>query len=199
MKVLIAMPCAREIKPETFESCVGLRVPKDTEWMVIKGANLYEARNRASHYAIDNGFTHLMWLDDDMTFNPDTLYNLILDDKEIVSAMAFRRTYPYCPVHMRVLNEKQYAELTEYPDELFTVEGVGLGVALTKVSALKTILETEGELFLPIRGLSEDYSFSIRARKHFDLWVDPKIKTGHIAPMIIDERWYKRLSERKSR
>ena len=94
--------------------------------------------------------------------------------------------------------ETGFRQRTPQGVEQDEVEGVGLGVALTKVSALKTILETEGELFLPIRGLSEDYSFSIRARKHFDLWVDPKIKTGHIAPMIIDERWYK-ISERKSR
>lgn len=190
MKLLIAMPCKKDVYTETFVSCLGLKLPHDTEWYLPKDGMIYELRNKAAIYAINCGFDYVLWLDSDMIYEPNTLINLYDDNKDIVTGIFFRRKPPYCTAHMDILNENEYAELTDYPkDGLFTIEGMGTGVALTRVSALKTILDAEGDLFLPMKGLSEDYAFSIRARRHFNIWCDPKVVAGHITTAIVDERW----------
>ena len=69
----------------------------DFEVKILSGTLVYAARDKLAHHAIDNRFTHVLWLDADMIFNDDLLEDLMFSGKNFVTAICHARRKPYVP------------------------------------------------------------------------------------------------------
>ena len=100
MKLLIAMPSLDYMHSETVISLTRLIMRLKDEGVdfdveIKTGTLVYVARDRIAYKAIDEGFTHVLWLDADMVFNDDLLDDLMFCEKDFVSGIAHGRRPPH--------------------------------------------------------------------------------------------------------
>lgn len=201
MKTLIAIPCGDQLEANFVECLLALRPVGEVEIKLLKGTLVYDARNQLMEYALKTGgYDFILWLDSDMTFEPDLLERLMedIEGKQMVTGLCFGRRPPFNPcIYKEVRVEQEglgYMPHTEnyfdYPrDQLFEVEGCGFACVLMRVDMLDA-MSIYGVPFFPIAGLGEDLAFCYRAKKlDFSLWCDSRLKIGHIMRISVDENF----------
>lgn len=204
MHVVIAVPKGRTYQDGFIKSLLALLLYEKASNLYIisisfaeepskdmtKYEDVAEKRRKLMEDAIASGATHILYLDDDMMFPPNTLRRLMAHKLPFVSALGFMRKKPFYPTiftttttrNKGVVTEK-YNYVLDYPDQAFTVDGVGMFCCLVDLSIVpklrKPWFETEG-----ITGdskISEDISFSRRLwEAGIAITIDPNIQTGHI-------------------
>lgn len=216
MKTLIAVPCMDVIEAEFVECLTRLiqRYPEDQiEVRYLKASLVYDARNQITRYAIQKGgFDYILWLDSDMTFEPDVLDRLMADiegeedgkKKMAVTGLCFGRRPPFKPCIFSKLDVKQEGNVItpisenwyDYPrDSVFEVEACGFACVLMRMDALEA-MGIYGVPFFPIAGMGEDLTFCWRANKiDIRFWCDSRLKIGHIMRISIDEGFRDKLFE----
>ena len=96
MKVMIAVPCLDMVHTGFCRSLVNLKKPPG-ETIFAQSSLVYDSRNLLSEIAIEKGFDRVLWLDSDMTFEPDFYEKLAkhLDEGiEFVSGIYKTRKLP---------------------------------------------------------------------------------------------------------
>lgn len=147
-------------------------------------------RNAAVETAKRAGSSHLMFIDNDMTFPASGIQRLIDADKDIIGGMYNARGGAGKPVVSTVkmidpATDPNMGKLvtTEFPAQLFKCFGLGTGFMLINMEVFKKMQrpyfvsgETpEGEAW------TEDIYFCKKAHEAgFDVWCSPSIKIGHI-------------------
>lgn len=101
-RVLIAVPCLDMVAADFAFALSRLVLHGGCSATVIdcRGSDIVGARNTAARMALDgdaNGeaFTHLLFLDSDMSFPADTLARLLASGKPVIGATYVRRCAPY--------------------------------------------------------------------------------------------------------
>lgn len=201
MKTLIAIPCGDQLEANFVECLLNLRHVGETEIKLLKGTLVYDARNQLTQYALEKGgYDFVLWLDSDMTFEPDLLERLMedIDGKQAVTGLCFGRRPPFKPcIYKSVRVEKEGIGVMphadnwyDYPrDQLFEVEGFGFACVLMRMDMLDA-MSVYGIPFFPVAGLGEDLSFCWRARQlDIRLWCDSRLKIGHIMRLSVDENF----------
>ena len=100
MRTLIAIPCMDMVYTLFFTSMLAMRKPEGTEVAVASCSLIYEARHTLAKKAMDDGFDRVLWLDSDMTFQPDLLERFAADldqGLEYVYGLFFTRKIPVKP------------------------------------------------------------------------------------------------------
>ena len=90
MKIAIGLPTNRGVKPRTAESLLQMVVHTKLDYHFIvstKGYHTAENRTYIVVQALNNGCTHLLLVDDDMIYEPDTLEKLLAHDTDIVGGL----------------------------------------------------------------------------------------------------------------
>lgn len=208
MKTLIGIPCMDMVHTGFMKSLLQLQRKEEVGFSIISSSLIYDARNTLAKHGIDGGFDRILWLDSDMEFSPDLLNHLIEDMDEnnldIVGGIYFTRKTPSMPCFYQkvgYLHDEEEDSVSpvalhyyDYPaDQLFTVEGLGFGAVLVKVDLIKKVQDKYGLPFSPILGFGEDLSFCIRARDvGATIWVDSRVKCGHIGQIVYTEEGYAR-------
>lgn len=208
MKTMIAIPCMDMIHTDTVISLTGLRISGEAKFAYSVSSLVYDSRNSLARKAIVEGFDRVLWLDSDMTFEPDFLQRLNKDLDEtgadMVSALYVTRKGAIKPVIFNKCGYDQtqtsagrevrpYAETYyDYPrDSLFEVEAVGFGGVLMNVSLLKDVEREYGLPFAPMMGFGEDISFCLRVRDMGKkIFCDSRIKMGHVGNHTFTEDDY---------
>ena len=201
MKTLIAIPCGDQLEANFVECLLNLRHVGETEIKLLKGTLVYDARNQLTQYALEKGgYDFVLWLDSDMTFEPDLLERLMedIDGKQAVTGLCFGRRPPFKPcIYKSIRVEKEGLGVMphadnwyDYPrDQLFEVEGFGFACVLMRMDMLDA-MSVYGIPFFPVAGLGEDLSFCWRARQlDIRLWCDSRLKIGHIMRLSVDENF----------
>lgn len=189
MKLMVAIPTLDFIHWNFAKSLVGLtqRLDKlDIDYDIcFKGGTLvYLGRDELAAEAINSHYTHVLWLDADMVFNPDVFEKLLADDKEVVSGVYHSRHAPY--QSNMFLDIRAPIRVTNYPEEVFEIDGCGFGMILVETKVLHEIYRKHGYCFQPEVGLGEDLSFCKRAKlAGYKIWCDPNVKAGHIGHVTI--------------
>jgi GT2 family glycosyltransferase len=139
----------------------------------VRGTIIPQSRAALANAAIEAGATHLLWIDSDMRFPPDSLARLLNHDKPIVAANYTTRRPPYLPTA-----ETKNGFLFTSPDSdgLVEVSHCGMGLMLVDTEVMRTI----GEPFFAIgfnpkdkQYVGEDFYFCKKARDHgFKVYVD---------------------------
>lgn len=207
-KIMIAIPCMDMIHTD-FAQCLwaAKKIP-DTSLYISKSSLVYDSRNMITAKALDNDFDVVIWLDSDMTFEPDVVERMVQhfeDGKDIVCGLCFTRKRPIVPVvYSKLVKEEDdrgvpnvgVLPYRDYPSELFEVQGMGFGCAMTSVRALKRIADVYGPPFYPRFGFGEDITFCWLANElGIKMYCDPTIKLGHIGNALCNEEAYLRYRD----
>ena len=205
MKLLVAVPSLDFMHTEFVKSLMSLVMRLkddgiDFDLEIASGTLVYFARDNIACKAINNGYTHVLWLDSDMVFNADILDDLMFSGKQIVTGIyhARRRGHASC-IFKQVDLQKGIIRFEEYPTDTFEIDGCGFGCILTDVQVLKEIQMQWGTCFTPIKQLGEDIAFCKRAKQlGYKIYCEPSVVCGHIGHLTIYpedyEFWKQRIS-----
>lgn len=193
-RVAITVPCMDDVKSDFAFSLAaminhahadqipGLEALGILNWRTTV---LPDSRNIIAQKAVEEGFTHLLWIDSDMKFPHDMLGRLLRHRVDFVGINASMRNPPFKTTAMRVKGENLITN--SHSSGLEKVERVGLGVVLHTVDVLHRIRKRPWFTFeyMPSKHVhrGEDYVFCQKVRKAgFEIWVDHDVskEVGHV-------------------
>lgn len=109
-----------------------------------KGSILPQMREQLVEHAIENGATHLLFVDSDMEFPRDILHRWLCLDAPIVAANCVTRKMPMWPTARNRNPDDELASLPVYTTEVKAKKGqveqvwrIGTGIMLIEMEALK--------------------------------------------------------------
>lgn len=150
-------------------------------------------RNKIVKEAHNRGTTHLMFLDADMIFPEDAMYQLLKADKDIIGGNYNSRLDPTSkeisgPTVKMLVKGKPVSLMRDgLPEGLFKCYAVPTGFMMIKMSVFDKLKKPYFESLQTPAGLhtTEDVEFCRRANKSgIEVWCDPDIKIGHIGSYV---------------
>ena len=192
MKVLLGMPCVREVPTKTVISLLGTVQKGAVEPFLVSGSLVYDSRDTIADFAIKNGYDYILYADSDMVFGAEDLKKLIAHDVDIVSGLYVtrdgsnknvaykkiitRRRFPYRkPELIHDTGISGYGEIS----------AVGFGFCLIRTEVVKHMAKRYKSLFEPKWGVGEDIAFCIRAKKcGYKIFIDRDVKLGHVGQTV---------------
>lgn len=187
MKVMVAVPTTDYVHAEFMKRYVKLMRKLDKDGIeaddrIISGTMIYHARNKIAQMAMNEDFTHVLWLDSDMTFNPDIVDDLLFCGKDMVCGAFVGRRPPYGPCVYTSIADFPMEKVRVFGTEPFRVAGCGFAAVLTKVDVLRAVKERFGTCFTPTEKYGEDIAFCDRVNQlGIEIWCEPTVRVGHIA------------------
>lgn len=191
MRLMIAVPTTDYMHASFVDSLVKLtaelsrqRIAYSVE--IVAGTLVYIARNRLACKAINENYTHVLWLDSDMTFNEKVVDDLLFCEKDMVCGAFVSRRPPYTPCIYSSLVPGRVDKIHEFGTKPFKVAGCGFACVLTAVSVLRDVQMKFGDCFTPTTDFGEDLAFCDRVRQiGGEIWCEPTVRPGHIAHVPI--------------
>ena len=157
------------------------------ELFMQTGSLISKQRQNLAQAAINSEFTHILWLDSDMSFPPDILETLLEHDLDIVAGNYSTRSAPRKGVAYKTLGKwESWLKPSETTPRLQPVEGVGMGCMLVKTSVFSNMETPWYEVsWVPEwqEFIGEDFYFCMAARQAgFNVWIDTLLnkKLKHI-------------------
>ena len=195
MKTLIAIPAMEQMHTWTVQCLENMRRVGECHTEFVVRMQVDMARNTLARKAVKDGFDRVLWIDSDMSFEPDLMERLNADMDEgwdVVTGLYFKRTFPLEPVIYKSIDvdEPKAETYWDYPqDAQFPVAGCGFGGVLIKT---ETLMDLDEPPFLPFLHLSEDLSYCVRmAEKGRKIACDSRIKLGHMGTIGFSDKLYK--------
>ena len=185
MKVLIAMPTAKFIEPQTYVSIYNLGTSDiETSFVAIEGYSVDTSRNMLVKEARNQKADYILWVDSDMILPEDTLIKLLSHGKDIVSAAyAFKDVKSQDLIAFSLDGGR--IPLASV-DGLTEVSGIGFGCCLTKTDVFDKI---DFPYFVFGEDYGEDIYFCKKAREAgYKIYLDPDVKCGHIGKINFQVR-----------
>jgi GT2 family glycosyltransferase len=193
-RVLIAVPSAGSIEPETFVSIYNMEVPEgvETELKIFYSYLVDEARNKISDYAVEKGFESVLFVDSDMRLPRDTLSRLLSAGKDIVSALYVKKKEGEKTIELFLKNENFRADNmiirnvreSEVQDAgLMEIDACGFGCVLVRTSVFPRIGYPYFRFTLIDREkrIGEDIDFCIKAKNNrLSIYALADLRVGHI-------------------
>ena len=184
--VLLGIPHGGTIKARLLSTIIASIVQAPCPLTVCERQGALGPDNRGilAQIAVDQGFTHLWLVDNDMSFPPDTLARLLAHQKDLVGAAYNYRAHPLRTVVKMLDAQGQVVIPESIPESLFVCHAIGSGCKLVTTDALKKIprpwfgLEwnKEGQI-----SKSDDVWFCEAAKSvGIETWCDPTIQAKHI-------------------
>lgn len=203
MKLMIAVPVYGDVKLEFMKSLIALvERMKDTgvryEVRTKEGTLIHMAREQLAAEAINEGYTHILWLDCDMQFEGDVFERLAETGKRFVSGIyctrrlpvrrtIFRSMLPVVPFERIPEGNapESKGRVFEPADHVFEIAGCGFACVLTEVSLLKEVLQKRGTLFTPTREYSEDLALCVRVHDIGEkMFARGDVRLGHAGNFV---------------
>ena len=161
MRLLIAIPCMDTVRYEFAESLANLckhlsetGIDYEVKWHAT--SIIYLAREELVNHAINEDFTHILWLDSDMAFSPDIFALLRSLETDFATGCYRTRRPPYCFVMERV--DDPSLRVDKLPKDPFEVAACGFGMVLMTKECAYKIRANFGSVFTPTPSKGEDYA-----------------------------------------
>lgn len=160
----------------------------DITLQIVESSNWIENREQLAIHAVETGRTHMMFLDDDMSFEPQVLEILLGRRQDIVTTNYLIKTQDYKenPLFVAVDLNDQRVPVTEHSTGIQPVAYSGFGVSIISTEVFK---KTPQPWFMPDfdpvtkKYTTEDNPFFRRARESgFTVYIDhdaSKLVTHH--------------------
>lgn len=161
-----------------------------------------QGRNQLVEMAKSQNCTHILFIDDDMAYKPDSLLKLLEHDVDIVSALYLSRAFPHSPLAFDLADDEDGSACAMYllqgKKGLQPIVAAGFGFCLIKMSVFDCLAKPYVRLGeLNPEHWCDDIGFFNRVRgAGFQSYVDLDVKCGHMGTMIIwpntgeDGKWY---------
>jgi glycosyltransferase involved in cell wall biosynthesis len=186
-RILIAIPTARYIEPQTFKSIYDQVIPKGyvADFQYFYGYRIDQIRNLIAHWVV-NGYDYLFAVDSDISFAPNTLQKLLSHDVDMVSGIYRQRT----PEHtIEIFRRNHMGGVSHVPWEqlqgqgLVQVDGCGFGCVLVKNQVLTTVGAPQFQYHVALdhnQTVSEDVDFCHKVTaRGFRIWADTDVICDH--------------------
>lgn len=185
-KILIAIPTARYIEPDTFKSIYDQIIPAgyEAEFQYFYGYRVDQVRNLIADWVV-RGYDYLFAVDHDVTFPEDTISKMLAHDKDLVTGVYRQRIEPQA-IEIYDLDQRRLSvdQLYSGPSDLVQIGGCGFGCVLVKKEVMARIGYPQFEYHVALdhaNTVSEDTDFCRKAMdRGFTLWCDRTILCGHI-------------------
>lgn len=191
-QVAICYPCRDDVKAHFAYSLARLGLMTEgclIDLLMCRGTLIDDNRNILAESGLENGATHVLFLDTDMRFPGDALNRLLAHDKPIVGINYLTRSAR----PLKTTAKKNGELIWTLPESsgLEEVDGCGCGVLLIKAEVFRA-LEKPWFAFGGIdpttkRRLGEDYYFCAKAREAgFPVFIDHDLskQVGHIGDLV---------------
>lgn len=157
--------------------------------------NIAKIRNSLVVNAIENECTHLVMLDTDQLYFPDTLLKMINHNVDVVGALVHRRYPPFAPVLYRgkLHRYKNVPYEEAYSGNLIEVDATGTGCILYNMDVFKVIDPPWFELVPGKDGkpVGEDIRFCSKLKNAgFKIYVDTSIQLDHLTIFRVNRGTY---------
>ena len=198
IKVSLAIVTNRLIQPQTVKCLLNLVNQTKLKLHIIISQEHYttaQGRIYCVVQAMKNKSDWILYCDDDMILEKDTLDRLLAHGKEIVGVNSYSRTLPLSTTLMMTNDKGEYKDPSKHtewemrvPEELFEVLAIGTGVALIKMEVFEKLKKPWFKFEMHPDGWmkqGEDAWFCSQARKAgYKIWADGSLKIGHIGSYI---------------
>jgi FkbM family methyltransferase len=197
-KILIAIPTAKYIEPETFKSIYDLDVPEgyQTVFQYFYGYNIDQVRNLIADWVV-KGYDYLLSVDSDIVLPRDTLTRFLAHDVDIVSGLYIQRKPGQHILELYENNDRGGVSNIPYgkikDKGLVPIGGCGFGCVLIKQSVFKGIPYPHFVYHSALdhaNTISEDVDFCAKAlKKGFKIYADTTMKCRHVgqSEFLIDD------------
>jgi hypothetical protein len=197
VKIVVAVPTTfRGVSPYFIDAYANTVLTLANEHKVItriliSGEPIDKARSFLADFAVKQGADYILFLDDDVFFDPAILKEVIKLRLPFVSGIYETRKGK--PNIMRKVGDK-YIDVDKVPESvgLVQVDAVGLGCALIHTSVLKRVKEFAGDYFrfthdiITDEGYGEDVWFCDQLRKlKIPVFVYTKWRCGHYIAKLV--------------
>lgn len=149
-----------------------------------------KGRNAIIEEALRHNCTHVLFIDDDMAYKPESLNQLLEHDLDVVSGLYLSRAYPHQPLIFDEANIDgtcKYGCLVGGEPRLKKIVAAGLGFVLIKT----TVFENLDKPWIRLGEIDpeewcDDIGFFNRVRRAgFDIYCDMECCCGHMGTMVI--------------
>lgn len=152
----------------------------DFAWRVQPGCFVHVMRDKAAFEVIDSDFTDLVFLDDDIGFEPEGFITMMTHDVDVVGAICPQRWDGGEQVIGRLEHGRTHESLIE-------CAYLGTGLLRLRRAALEHMQRAWPYIFdAPRTGhaiTGEDVDFCRRYRKSGGVvWADPEVRVTHTGP-----------------
>lgn len=193
-KILIAVPTAKYIEPDTFKSIYDLEIPDGyvVEFQYFHGYLIDQIRNLIASWITDGPYDYLFSVDSDITFPKNTLTKLLAHDVPIVSGVYRQRKDKEILELYRYYHNGSMYNVTydQLESGLSPVAACGFGCVLVKKKVFLDIgypQFTYKQALKMENTISEDVDFCMKATKAgFGIFTDPTIVCSHIGSTVFE-------------
>jgi len=192
MKILLGMPSTGKIPTRTVISLLQTVERGKVDPMIVSGSLVYDARETITRFAIDHDYDYILFADSDMVFCADDLKRLLAHNVGICSGLYVTRDgRKENVVYSKIITRRRFPFRSpkliadNSTSGFAAVAACGFGFCLIQISVVKCMLRYYKSLFEPFKGVGEDISFCIRARRvGYKTFVDRDVKLGHIGEVV---------------
>lgn len=191
-RILIALTSQRFLFTRTAASLIQAMMDAQRSYEVAfhfeMACDIVSARNRCVLKAQEANATHILFIDYDMYFPPDTIEKLLTWDKDIIGAAYNFRSDDLKSTAVPLTSPSQVHPDT-LPNEPFKCECLGAGVLLINMSVFDKLskpwfmfgYKEDGTMLY-----GEDTYFCQRAIKDagLEVWADPTLHVKHIGEQL---------------
>ena len=147
-----------------------------TDILMRQGSDITSARTWVIQKAIEDGATHVLFVDHDMVFPPTALTTHLEAKKDIIGTEYFKRKFP---------KEATFVPLDKHSThELYKAKFCGTGLMLIDLNIFKTMAKPWFNIGRDSQGqvaIGEDAWMCLSAQDiGHEVWIDPQIQVGHI-------------------
>jgi hypothetical protein len=188
-KVFIGI-CTAEMarRADFYDYIIKLERPNSSAYGSVHGQAIARNRNIIAKQAVELGFSHVLFIDDDVIFQPHALYQLLHHDKDIITALQLKREYPHPPLVFDKEVENgmlRHMNLKHGQTGLVDIVASGLGFCLINTKVFKSMefpYFTMGQVVSD--SIGEDVYF-YRNAKQFKSYCDLDLPVGHISSVVV--------------
>jgi hypothetical protein len=188
-RILIAIPTAKYIEPETMKSIYNLKFPEgyEAQFEYFYGYQIDQIRNLIANWMVEGPFDYLFAVDSDITFPPDTLEKMLKRDVDMITGV-YRQRLPEQHVELYDMNYQRINYDSVAHAGCFQIGGCGMGCVLIKKQVFLSVKYPHFEYHQAILmedTVSEDVDFCQKVNNAgHNIYVDTSIRCEHLGSTV---------------
>lgn len=194
VKLAIGFPCNYAHVPAAFFKNMMLLKKPDYELIVADTGGVDTMRNHIVHAAESVDCTHLLMMDTDMLYNPETVYRLLSHNLPVVGALCYRRYPPFDPLMMSG-KPGNYHSIDEWKEgDLVEVDATGTGCLMFNMDVFRDMPAPWFKIRHNPDGspIGEDIGFCYDLRcAGYKIFVDTTIPAKHLTTLEVTDETYR--------